>query len=74
MHRASQVALVVKNPPGNAGDARDMGSVPRLRTSPGEEYGHPLRHSCLGNPTEAPGKLQSGGHELLETGNTHGRG
>ena len=26
--RASQVALVVKNPPANAGDLRDMGSIP----------------------------------------------
>ena len=26
--RASHVALVVKNPPANAGDARDMGSIP----------------------------------------------
>ena len=27
--RASQVALVVKNPPANAGDPRDAGSIPR---------------------------------------------
>ena len=26
--RASQVALVVKNPPANAGDTRDVGSIP----------------------------------------------
>ena len=69
MNRASQVALMVKNPPGNAGDA---GSIPRLRTSPGEEYGNPLQYSCLGNPM-APGKLQSGGHELVETEYTHAR-
>ena len=25
---SSQVALVVKNPPANAGDARDAGSIP----------------------------------------------
>ena len=25
---ASHVMLVVKNPPGNAGDTRDMGSIP----------------------------------------------
>ena len=25
---ASQVALVVKNPPANAGDVRDLGSIP----------------------------------------------
>ena len=27
---ASQVALVVKNPPANAGDIRDLGSIPGL--------------------------------------------
>ena len=27
-HGASQVALVVKNPPPNAGDIRDVGSIP----------------------------------------------
>ena len=27
IQRASQVALVVKNPPANAGDTRDMGSI-----------------------------------------------
>ena len=37
--RASQVALVVKNPPANAGDIRDMGSVPGLGRSPGEGNG-----------------------------------
>ena len=32
---ASQVALVVKNLPANAGDVRDMGLIPRSRRSPG---------------------------------------
>ena len=31
----SQVVLVVKNPPANAGDIRDVGSVPGWGTSPG---------------------------------------
>ena len=30
----SSVALVVKNPPANAGDVRDTGSIPGLRKSP----------------------------------------
>ena len=30
---ASRVALMVKNPPANAGDVRDMGSIPGLRVS-----------------------------------------
>ena len=29
-HWASQVALVVKNPPGSTGDVEDMGSIPRV--------------------------------------------
>ena len=33
---ASQVALVVKNPPVNAGDVRDVGLIPGLGRSPGE--------------------------------------
>ena len=32
--RVSQVALVVKNPPANAGYGRDAGSIPRLGRSP----------------------------------------
>ena len=48
--RASQVALVVKNPPANAGDIRYMGSIPGLGRSPGERIGNPLQYSCLENP------------------------
>ena len=39
---ASQVALVVKNPPANAGDVRDMGLVLGWRRSPGGGPGNPL--------------------------------
>ena len=35
MYRASQVVLVVKNLPANAGDIGDMGLVPGLGRSPG---------------------------------------
>ena len=37
----SQVVLVVKNPPDNAGDIRDMGSIPGSGRSPGEGWLHP---------------------------------
>ena len=47
--RASQVALVVKNPTANAGDTRDMGSIPGPGRSPGEGNGNPLQYSCLEN-------------------------
>ena len=50
--RASQAALVVKNPPANAGDIRDMGSIPGLGGSPGGGHGNPLQYSCLGNPMD----------------------
>ena len=42
MHWASQVALVVKNLPVNAGDVRDVGSVPGLGRSPGGGHGNSL--------------------------------
>ena len=45
--QASQVALVVKNLPTNAGDT---GSIPGSGRSPGEGNGNPLPCSCLENP------------------------
>jgi len=49
MVRASQVALVVKSPPANAGDARDPGSIPGLQGFPGGGNGTLLQYSCLEN-------------------------
>ena len=43
---------VVKNPPANAGDARDMGSIPGLGKSLEEGNGNPLQYSCLENSME----------------------
>ena len=40
---------VVKNPPANVGDARDVGSIPELRRSPEEGNCNPLQYSCLEN-------------------------
>ena len=45
----SQVALVVKNPPANAGDIGDPGSIPGSGRSPGGANDNPLRYSCLEN-------------------------
>ena len=42
--------LVVKNLPANAGDIRDVGSIPASGRSPGEGNGNPLQYSCLENP------------------------
>ena len=43
---------VVKNPPANAGDMRDVGLIPELGRSPGGGHGNPLQYSCLGNFTD----------------------
>ena len=40
---------VAKNPPTNAGDARDAGSIPGSGRPPGEGNGNPLQYSCLEN-------------------------
>ena len=52
LRKASQVVLVVKNLPANAGDIRDPGSIPGLGRSSGEGHGNPLQYSCLENPTD----------------------
>ena len=44
--------LEVKNPPVNAGDLRDAGSIPGLGGSPGEGNGNLLQYSCLENPMD----------------------
>ena len=44
---ASQVALMVKNLPANAGDIRDMGSIPGLGRFPAGGHGSPFQYSCL---------------------------
>ena len=40
---------MVKNPPANAGDERDVGSIPESGRSPGEGHGNPLQYFCLEN-------------------------
>ena len=42
-HGASQVALVVKNLPANAGDVRDVGLIPGSGRSPGGGHGNALQ-------------------------------
>ena len=48
----SSMALVIKNLPPNAGDAKDAGSTPGSGRSPAEENGSPLQYSCLENPKD----------------------
>ena len=49
---APQGAQLVKNPPANATEARDAGSVRGWGRCPGEGNGNPRQYSCLGNPTD----------------------
>ena len=52
---ASQVALVVKNLPANAGAIRDRGLIPDLGRFRGGGHGNPLQYSCLENPINRGG-------------------
>ena len=39
----------VKNPPANAGEPEDLGSIPEMGRSSGGGNGNPLRYSCMEN-------------------------
>ena len=79
-HWASQVVLVVKNPPANAGDPGDVGSIPGLGRSP--RGGHDNHSTALAWRlpwTEEPGRLQSvgwhrAGHDWSDLAGTHTNG
>ena len=49
---ASQVVLLIKDLPPNAGDSRDKGSIPGSGRSPGKGNVTPLQYSCLENSME----------------------
>ena len=57
---------MVKNPPANAGDIRDVGLTPRLGRSPGEGHGNTLQYSCLENPMDR-GALQATVHRVTKS-------
>ena len=55
---------LVKDPPTNAGDARDMGLISGSGRSLVKGNGYPLHYSCWRIPwTEEPGGLLSMGHK-----------
>ena len=59
---------VVKNPPANAGDARDVSWILGSGRYPGGGNGNPLQYFCLGNPMDKePGGLQSMGSQESDT-------
>ena len=43
---------MVKNPPANVGNVRDVGLIPQLERSPGGGPSNPLQYSCLENPMD----------------------
>ena len=59
---ASHMLLVVKNPPANTADLRDMGSLPGLGRFHGGGHGNPLHYSGLENPMNI-----AGGHKESDT-------
>ena len=50
--QASQVAPMAKNLPANAGDIRDLGSIPGSGRAAGGEHSNTLQYSCLENPMD----------------------
>ena len=50
--RGFLVELVIKNPPANAGDPGELGSIPGSGRSPGGGHVSPLQFSCLENPMD----------------------
>ena len=63
------MVLVVKNPPANAGDIRDAGSIPGSERSLGGGHGNPLQYSCLENPMDR-GACQATVHGVAESDTT----
>ena len=51
-YRASQVALVGKKPPPNAGDVRDVSWIPGSKRPSGVGNVNPLQYSCQENPMD----------------------
>ena len=64
---------LVKNPPANVRDARDVGLIPGSGRSPGEGNGNPIQNSCLRNPMDR-GAWWATVHEIAKSWiplNTH---
>ena len=73
-YRASPMAQLVKNPPSNAGDTRDSGSISGSGRSPGEGNINLCQYSCLENPTDGGvcrATVYGGSKELDTTEHAH---
>ena len=55
-----------KNPPANAGDARDLGLTPGSGKPPGGGHGNPLQSSCLESPVDR-GAWRAAVHGVTES-------
>ena len=51
-HQILALVALVKNPPANAGDIRDVRSIPGSGRFPGAEHDNPLQFSCLESPVD----------------------
>ena len=60
---------VVKSLPANAGDVRDMGSIPGSGRSPGGGHSNPLQYSCLEYSMDR-GALQATVHTVIKSNTT----
>ena len=60
-----QVALVVKDPPANAGDVRVAGSIPGFERSLGGGHSTQLQYCCLENPMDG-GAWQATVHRVMK--------
>ena len=65
--KASQVALVVKNPPADAEDLRDADLIPGFgRSLEGGGHGNLLQYSCLEKPMDR-GAWQATVHRVAKS-------
>ena len=60
------MAQMIKNPPANAGDSGDVGSVSGSGRSPGIGNGNPLQYSCLENSMDR-GAWQAPVHGVVKS-------
>ena len=60
------MALLVKNPPANAGDVKHAGLILGSGRFTGVGNGNPLQYSCLENPTDR-GAWQATVHRITKS-------
>ena len=60
------MALVLKNMPANAGDTKDVSSIPGSERSPRGGHVNPLQYSCLENPMDR-GAWRAVLHRVVKT-------